>query len=925
MKNKLAIYLVLTITLLLPSVTVLAQCLMVPVPLTERVNNSSIIIEARVLSKYSAWDIQHRKIYTHNTLDVYKVFKGNVTTSTIEIVTQGGAVGTDMLVVTPSLELSLGDVGVFTIHSGNTLELTTYALAQGFIKYDEKNNKAKAVFEVYSDRSQLYNMIEGITNTNRTEIKPYLPSTEQKSFKATPNITSFSPTTISAGTYTLLTINGSNFGATVGSVDFGNADDGGATYITADATLIQSWSNTLITIYVPTGASTANIRVTNGTAETGTAATTLTITYNISGLHNTFVQEADYTADLVTNNGSGGYSFTFNTTFFTNTDAVNRYDEVIEQWRCISGINWNSNGAATTATNCEGADGINVVTFDNAGCQLAAGVLGTAYSYYSACSTGGVAYWGVSEIDVKFDTETNWNFTLSAPGGTQSDFYSVMLHEMGHAHQLGHVPIATDVMYWSITVGTQKRTLNVNNSNAANFVMTRTNSNEQAYNGSTGGSTVANACSTGPMIADPCNTPPTVAYSADQTSTCGASLNVTFTDESLGSPTSWLWDFGDGNTSTAQNPSNNYTSAGGYTVTLTATNANGNDVLIKTYLITVGDGMPTAGCVVSSTGLGAFGTGIQNFTMENVNNTTLDAQAEGGYQDFSCTQIISGITKGETYSVSVTVGAINPENVKIYIDYNDNGIYDAGEEVFTSTSATGVHSGNITIPSVGTVVLDKVIRLRVVSDFNAIAGGCSNVGIGQHEDYGVFLTLALPIELISFDASPTNNKTVALEWKTATQINNDYFTIEKSIDGENWEIVNRIDGAGNASNIFSYKSVDNTPYLGTSFYRLKQTDFDGKFTYSSTQPVTLLAKENIQLSIYPNPNEGKQFFIHLNKEFLKEAKVLITDLSGRTIVSQELNGTEQNKILFEVELSSGFYFVTVTSGNKKATEKLIIQ
>ncbi|MEL7005000.1 MAG: hypothetical protein AAFN93_20005, partial [Bacteroidota bacterium] len=127
----------------------LSQCMMVPVSLEQRVNSSALIIEGRVIAKKSYWNSERTKIETENTIEIYKVFKGSPSTM-ISIITQGGVVGTDMLIVEPSLRLKVGDVGVFTItdESGPD-QLKPYAATQGFIEYDEVNDNARSVFDSY--------------------------------------------------------------------------------------------------------------------------------------------------------------------------------------------------------------------------------------------------------------------------------------------------------------------------------------------------------------------------------------------------------------------------------------------------------------------------------------------------------------------------------------------------------------------------------------------------------------------------------------------------------------------------------------------------------------------------------------------------------------------------------------------------------
>jgi len=90
----------------------------------------------------------------------------------------------------------------------------------------------------------------------------------------------------------------------------------------------------------------------------------------------------------------------------------------------------------------------------------------------------------------------------------------------------------------------------------------------------------------------------------------------------------------------------------------------------------------------------------------------------------------------------------------------------------------------------------------------------------------------LPIKLGYFDATfNTTTKTVDLNWLTETEINNEFFTIEKSKDGVTFEVVGTLKGAGNSNEARSYSTKDFYPFYGTSYYRLKQTDFDGQFEY----------------------------------------------------------------------------------------------
>lgn len=108
----------------------------------------------------------------------------------------------------------------------------------------------------------------------------------------------------------------------------------------------------------------------------------------------------------------------------------------------------------------------------------------------------------------------------------------------------------------------------------------------------------------------------------------------------------------------------------------------------------------------------------------------------------------------------------------------------------------------------------------------------------------------LPIKLVSFDATLIKNN-VQIVWKTETEINNDYFTIERGSNLEYWEFIKEVKGAGNSNSTLSYSIVDQKPLQGISYYRLKQTDFNGEFSYSNFAIINYKVLNDIM--IYPNP------------------------------------------------------------------------
>ncbi len=137
---------------------------------------------------------------------------------------------------------------------------------------------------------------------------------------------------------------------------------------------------------------------------------------------------------------------------------------------------------------------------------------------------------------------------------------------------------------------------------------------------------------------------------------------------------------------------------------------------------------------------------------------------------------------------------------------------------------------------------------------------------------------SLPIDLLSFDAI-YNNGFVYLQWTTATELDNDFFTVERLAQNDKWLIVAELDGAGTSSAVRHYQHVDRKPPHGTQYYRLKQTDFDGSFTYSSIISANSLSG-NFKLTYYPNPVHDKFYIEYAGFEY---NEIFLTDNKGQHV------------------------------------------
>ncbi|HXH18411.1 MAG TPA: Calx-beta domain-containing protein [Chitinophagales bacterium] len=184
----------------------------------------------------------------------------------------------------------------------------------------------------------------------------------------------------------------------------------------------------------------------------------------------------------------------------------------------------------------------------------------------------------------------------------------------------------------------------------------------------------------------------------------------------------------------------------------------------------------------------------------------------------------------------------------------------------------------------------------------------------------------LPIELLNFKAKAERG-VVYINWTTATEINNDFFTIERSLDGSTFDELEIFDGAGNSSITREYAAVDRKPYPGTSYYRLKQTDFDGTATYSNMVSVFIETEKPV-FTISPNPIKGKRLTIGLENSRMGiiYATLYLSDISGRTMFIQDLEVGNSQSIQIDLpdDLNSGVYFLNIRYHNELSRFKIVV-
>lgn len=243
----------------------------------------------------------------------------------------------------------------------------------------------------------------------------------------------------------------------------------------------------------------------------------------------------------------------------------------------------------------------------------------------------------------------------------------------------------------------------------------------------------------------------------------------------------------------------------------------------------------------------------------------------------------------------------------------------AGTNTFESTAnSVAIDKNNSPYP----VYIFGYMSHTNTQNFNPSGAGTFGPGLGPHTPSGFasancingFLakystTISLPIELTSFSAKCSDGN-VTINWQVASQINNNYFTIERTLDGINFETIGTLQGGGNTNQTMNYSFVDANPLPSTSYYRLRQTDYDGKTEAFTIVAVSCEDENTWSFNLKPNPATN-ELTISLNGK--KElTTILITDVIGQVIMTVPVFTTSETIINIE-HLSKGIYFVSSPS------------
>lgn len=258
-----------------------------------------------------------------------------------------------------------------------------------------------------------------------------------------------------------------------------------------------------------------------------------------------------------------------------------------------------------------------------------------------------------------------------------------------------------------------------------------------------------------------------------------------------------------------------------------------------TLFYTYGFGQCPSGSIgVTGSGCGCLsGCNLSSFDGPNC-SPSVGGNCDSGYTPMSLEIVVPD---GCTYTVDAQMeqrpgcsasgadgNCATCDALKVDVLGGSKGMQFGGSNSSISDSYTLVGPGTIEISGSANRA-DEIITYQVSSS-GSTCPSCTSI---------------LPIELIDFDAI-RNDRFVDLTWQTATEKNNNYFTIEKSVDGLNFISIGNVSGAGNSTDLLTYKLIDSSPTQDrVSYYRLKQTDYDGTFTYSDIISVKPYVKKEV--------------------------------------------------------------------------------
>ncbi len=844
------------------------------VSLDKKVQNSSLIVEGRVLDQHCFWGPGRQMIYTASKVEVYKSFKGQLQQSTIEIVTPGGAMEDRVVQVDHLGSLEPRQTALFFLQdawqqmtdpqNGERL-YGLYAAEQSVITYDLLSNKASCPFADYDGiTTTLYKNVQAKTGLAFTEIKPTNIDNEIARFavprQQSHNISGFSPASVVGGallnpTINVLTINGTGFSNTPTSAHKvlfrdGNANNNNPTIeIPFNDAHIINWTDNQITLRTPARASTGRLAVTIGIGDTAFAANNLIVSSSVLTVrfNNGVLNEPRLVAD---NGAFGGYSVFYSTgtsgggANITTSPVFPVVQRALATWRERGGGNLLEGG--NTISQAVANDAQNIIMLDNTNtgvAPLAEGVLGACFNQFLSCNTSTnnaqkadfdivIRNQGVSAGSTNFD---NGPCAPSFTDPQRTDMETIIFHELGHALNLAHVnepfQISTDPNFQFVNF--------VNPSGVMHYALTpwvvRRSLDAPSLAGLAHTTIPVGGVSLGVCAATQQMTPTPIM--APDNDGCPAVFPATPT------PIGTIWSIDLKN----------------------ATSNKGQDPGFVQLLAN----QPT------------FGVSITNNVYQTVRTSNT------GTLTFT-------VAEYATYPAEVATTCGNEQGVLVTA-YQVNSCPTG--QTFPSPSAHFLIQGNTAVTLNNLPA--NINLLLVINGFRNTKASFRMTLSGT----------ALPIVLANFSGRKLANGTNELTADISSAENVREIAVERGISLGQFEPFAFLKQKANNSYAGLHTIIDPQPANGVNFYRLKTTDNDGKITLS--QIVTIDNRVNDRsITVSPNPFQSQ---IQLNNlpETIEGLNLRIMDSQGKIILARNLGTRGGNVSIAAPTQVAGMYLLQI--------------
>jgi hypothetical protein len=241
-----------------------------------------------------------------------------------------------------------------------------------------------------------------------------------------------------------------------------------------------------------------------------------------------------------------------------------------------------------------------------------------------------------------------------------------------------------------------------------------------------------------------------------------------------------------------------------------------------------------------------------------------------------------------------------------------------------TTSPVWVNQGaSFVLPSTGNF-LPTQIRITLG---DGTIGGCGNDFAMDDVNFSYCAEGGpMPVELTNFTAHRKGTG-VSLDWSTVQELNNNYFQVEKSVNANDWTILTKVDGAGNSQTVKNYNAFDASPVSGINYYRLKQVDIDGKYTYSKTISIKADGPKTT-ISVLTNPFHSS-LSVNFSSAASQTVSAILLDITGKQVASENwsINSGNVRKDFSAGALNHGMYILTIrnTSGEILYNGKVVKQ